>query len=31
VTWPGGQVQVIAGPLVPNQMIVIEQEHRELD
>ncbi len=25
VTWPGGQVQVIDGPVEPNQTIVIEQ------
>jgi len=26
VTWPGGQVQVIMGPLAPNRTLVIEQE-----
>jgi len=26
VTWPGGQVQVVAGPLAPNQTLVIRQE-----
>ena len=31
VTWPGGQVQVLPGPLDANQTIVIEQKSRELE